>query len=86
MTEKPSLAANWYAALGFFDAEKTSPDQSGMYRVPDASEVWQDQGRTRDVAAYLIDHEPAATAADWLAVHPEDRHPEGGFEPQAEAS
>ena len=31
---------------------------------------------------YDIDSEPAATAADWLEVGPEDRHPYG-FEPRA---
>ena len=33
------------------------------------------------VMAAEIDAEPPATAADWLAVTPEGRHP-GGFEPR----
>lgn len=31
-----------------------------------------------------IDSQPPATARDWLKVAPEDRHPEGGFEPAQE--
>jgi hypothetical protein len=42
--------------------------------------TWSDHGSAR-VTAAEIDAEPPATAADWLAVTPEDRHP-GGFEPR----
>jgi hypothetical protein len=42
--------------------------------------TWGDHGFAQ-VTAAEIDAEPPATAADWLAVEPEDRHP-GGFEPR----
>jgi hypothetical protein len=42
-----------------------------------------DYGMTSMESDRDIDSEPPATAEDWLRIDPEDRHPEGGFEPAA---